>query len=154
MRTLLFSLVVLSLALVLFGCEGNSRHTVVTDEDGSMLGLVVTPEPQSLSIDRSDDFLLDWPAGYAPPSEFTITLRKVDTDGTTEAILTDLGTISTGHYRLEPTSTLPAGTFLLLTIASDRERVRAMYLTDDDAFGMTREAKEGEGKAEHTIRTR
>ncbi|HOF89254.1 MAG TPA: hypothetical protein PLZ36_14295 [Armatimonadota bacterium] len=82
-------------------------------------------------------------------------LRQVDTDATTEAVLTNLHTLSTGHYRLSPASTLPAGAFLLLTITSNREAVRAMYLTDDDAFGVTREAKPGaEGQEEHTVRTR
>lgn len=155
MRSLFYVLLAVSLVVLFAGCGGSSRHTVVTEEDGSMLGLVVTPEPQALGIDRGDDFYLDWPAGYAPPREFTVRLRQVDTDATTEAVFTDLHTISTGHYRLSPTSTLPAGAFLLLTIISDREAVRAMYLTDDDAFGVTRVAKPGEeGQEEHIVRTR
>jgi hypothetical protein len=153
MRTILLSLALIALAVVLAGCGGSSRTTINTGTNGSMLGLVITPEPQSLGIDRGDDFFLDWPAGYEPPSSFTVSLRQVDTDATTEAIFTEVDTYSTGHYRVRPTSTLPAGTFLLLRIVSDRETVRAMFLTDDSGFAMTRKANIGAGQAEHTITT-
>lgn len=156
MRIFILIGLALMVMLLLASCGGgSSRHTVTTDEDGSMLGLLINPEPQSLGIDRNDDLFLDWPAGYTPPAQFTVSLRQVADDASTTAIFTNLETESTGHYILKPTSTLPEGAFLLLRIDSDREHVRAMYLTDKSAFGMTRAAKPGEeGQAEHTVRTR
>lgn len=151
MRTMLFILALAALALILAGCGGSSRTTINTGVNGSMLGLVITPEPQSLGIDRGDDFYLDWPTGYEPPSSFTVSLRKVNTNASTEALFTEVDTFSTGHYRVRPTSTLPSGTFIMLRVVSDRETVRVMYLTDDSAFPMTRKANAGEGQAETTI---
>ena len=137
--------------LLLAGCGGEQRHGVYTGEDGSLEGLVITPEPQSLGIDTGEVFLLDWRTGYDPPAEFTLSLRQVYPDGTTEPIYTELEEIDVGHYRLEPTWYLPTETFVLLTITGDGARTRAMYLTERSSIYDTKARRNDCGQAEHTV---
>lgn len=151
----------LMLAAVLFlplfiGC-GSSSHDIYTGGYGTLEGLEITPEPQTLDVETDEVFYLDWRYNYEPPEEFTISLKAIYADGTTEAILTefeDLDPDDPGHYRLEPSWYLPEGTFLLLTVTSDDERVRAMYLTVPSSTFSTKTQRNQNGKAEHTVRTR
>ena len=152
-----FALVMLAAVLFLplvIGCEGSSRHVIDTDGYGTLAGLEITPEPQSLGIGTDKVFYLDWRSGYDPPEEFTVSLRAVYEDGSTEPIYTsfqDLDPYNPGHYRLEPSWYLPTGTFLLLSVVSPDERVRAMYLTEASTLYDTKTQRNENGKEEHTI---
>lgn len=151
---MLWPLILLGVALCLAGCSGERTHDVVTPGDGSLRGLELSPEPQTLSISTGEEFYLDWRDGYEPPSEFHVTLRSIDPDGSTTAIYTDLRTFSTGHYRLEPTMSLPAKTFLLLQVTGAGETVRAMYLTEEGGYFGLEKRSEGKGQAEHTVKVK
>jgi hypothetical protein len=149
------ALISFTLVLIFAGCEGAARHHVDTGGAGSLAGLVITPEPQKIGIATDTVFYLDWRPGYEPPAELTISLRSVDPDNTTAPIYTildDLDPYQPGHYRLEPSWYLPTGTFLLLTVYGDGERMRAMYLTEPSSlFSTTTRRREG-GQAEHTVK--
>jgi hypothetical protein len=155
MRMIVVVLGVLVLGLLLLGCEGETRHTVATGEHGSLYGLLITPEPQSLSVDLDGSFYLDWEPGTEPPSTFEVALRKVNADGDLDPVLTTRTDLSTGHYRFNPSGYLPTRTFLLLTVTDQHtgERVRAMFLTENNYLPLTR-GLEGEGQAVHVIQTR
>lgn len=114
--------------VILIGCGGDSRHDVVTGENGTLAGLVISPTPQKLEIRQSTDFYLDWEPGTEPPSQFKVEMESIDKDGTLTGQSSDLKTISTGHYRLEP-DYLDGQTFYLLTVSGNGEEVRAIYLT-------------------------
>lgn len=142
----------LALALILLlGCEGDTRHDIVTGEDGSLLGMTIYPSPQSLNVDTSDDFYLEWAPGYYPPDEFTFTLQQVHRDGTTQYLSTVLTELSVRRYRFEPIA-MPSETFLLLTVHGAGETVKAMYLTDSGInLAPSRTVPEG-AKTEHVVR--
>lgn len=141
----------LLLALLVLGCQGDTRHTVNTGENGSLDGLALTPTPQSLHIASGTDFYLDWQAGYTPPAHFEVKLETVNTEDTRVGINTELHTISTGHYRLEPVVSLTDDNFLLLTVTGAEQTVRAMYLVDPDR-GAPRAPSTTPGAIEHTVR--
>lgn len=132
MRILCTLFVIAGLAL-LFGCDGEPRHDIATGEDGSLLGMYITPEPQSLYVDTGDEFFLEWDRGYLPPREFTFTVEQVDSDGATHRLNTEYTKLGTGKYKFDPNG-LPSGTFLLLTVSANHEVVKAMYLTDDALY--------------------
>jgi len=145
------------LLLIFVGCTGESRHYIDTGGSGSLAGLVITPEPQSLGIGTDEVFYLDWEPGYEPPPELTISLRSVDPDNTTSAILTDLTDLDPshpGHYRLEPTWYLPTSTFLLLTVSGAGERTRVMYLTEPSSIFSPNTRRLPGGQEEHTVKTK
>lgn len=141
----------LFLALMVLGCQGETRHTVNTGENGSLNGLVLTPTPQSLHIDSGTDFSLDWQAGLTPPARFDVKLETVDTEDTRVGINTELRTISAGHYRLEPVASLSNENFLLLTVTGAEQTVRAIYLVDPDR-STPRASSTSPGAIEHTVR--
>ncbi|MHB0936504.1 MAG: hypothetical protein ACYDCO_08585 [Armatimonadota bacterium] len=146
-----------ALLLFLAGCVGEEKPSVITGGQGTLAGLVVTPEPQTIGIETDDVFYLDWEPGYEPPPELTISLKSVDPDNSTWpvlTVLTDLDPANPGHYRLEPSYYLPTETVLLLTVSGGGERQRAMYLTESDSiFSATTRRLPG-GQAEHTIKTK
>jgi len=145
------------LVLIFAGCQGETRHDIDTGGSGSLAGLVVTPEPQTLGISTDEVFYLDWQSGYEPPAQLTVTLRSVDSDNTTSSIYTvldDLDPENPGHYRLEPSWYLATGTFLLLTVSGDGERMHAMYLTEPSSLFSTTTRRRAGGQEEHTIKTR
>ena len=150
-RIAMLSALTLLLLPILPGCEGAGRHDVYTDEYGTLRGLEITPEPQSLSIDTSDVFYLDWQYGYDPPEEFTVSLREVHADGTTDPLYTVFDEIAVGHYRLAPSWYLAPETFLLLTVSDSEDRVRAVYLTESSGIVYTPTRRHEGGEAEHTV---
>jgi len=150
---------VLAAALLLFfaGCVGEEKHSIDTGGQGTLAGLVVSPEPQSIGIDTDEVFYLDWEPGYEPPPELTISLKSVDPDNTTwpvYTVLTDLDPANPGHYRLEPSYYLSTETVLLLTISGGGERQRSMYLTESSSIFSTNTRRVPGGQAEHTIKTK
>lgn len=149
-RFLLVITVGILLAL-LSGCEGETRHDIHTGGNGTLLGLVISPEPQSLDVPTDQVFHLDWVNGYEPPQEFTVSLKAIHADGSTDPILTTLDEIDPGHYRLEPTFYLSTETFLLLTVSTTDERQRAIYLTQSSSAFDTKTMRRAGGQAEHTV---
>lgn len=153
MRILLV-VVALFVLLLLLGCHGESRHDVTTGLNGTLDGLVLTPDPQSLGLPTDTEFLLDWKTGYAPPSTFQVSLKKIDPNGTTGAVLTELDTLSVGHYRLCPTSNLSSQTFYLLQVTGAGQSVRAIYLTGGVALQLGAPAATRGGEATHIVTVR
>jgi len=148
-------LIAIMLAMVLLGCQGDVQHHVVTDSSGSLTGMVVSPEPQSLNIDHSADFFLDWDYGYAPPSTFDVKLEKVSPDGSVSPVLTVKERLSAGHYRFAPSVSLPAESFFLFTVSGNNKTARAMYHTKTgwllNSSPRVSAIPGEEGKAIHTI---
>lgn len=143
--------------LFLVGCEGETKHSITTGGQGTLAGLIVTPEPQTIGIETDSVFYLDWEPGYGPPPELTISLKSVDPDNTTRPVLTELTNLDPddpGHYRLEPSYYLPTETVLLLTVSGGGERQRSMYLTEPDSLYSTTTRRLPGGQAEHTITTK
>ena len=152
-RFLLLAAALALLLPVLCGCDGSSRHDVETGGYGTLRGLEITPEPQTLGLRTDKVFYLDWNRGYEPPNQFTVSLKTISEDGTTSPVYTrliDLDPARPGHYRLEPSWYLPTGTFLLLTVTSYGERVRAMYLTESSSYAVKTQ-RHSDGEAEHTV---
>jgi len=150
-------LVTAGLLLFLAGCVGEEKHSIITGGQGTLAGLVVTPEPQTIGIETDDVFYLDWEPGYEPSPELTVSLKSVDPDNTTRpvlTVLTDLDPEHPGHYRLEPSYYLPTETLLLLTISGGGERQRAMFLTESSSIFSTTTRRLPGGQAEHTINTK
>lgn len=132
------------LALVMFaGCSGENSHTVTTGEDGSLVGMLLLPNPQSLGIATSTDFDLTWRKGATPPSNFTVGLEELDPKegADTTPIRTELEKVSTTHYILRPVGILGEGTFVMVRVRGAGEEERAIYLTHYSAFsGAPRQA--------------
>ncbi len=147
----LFGLV---LVLLLCGCnqDGDLRHDINTGSSGSLDGLVITPDPQSLGIATDTEFYLDWSAGTTPPSTFTVTLRKIENTGQTQLVRTILNTLSTGHYRVYKDWKMGSQSYYMLEIIGGGKTVRSIYLTGGTA-AQSRDAGTGVEKGEevHTI---
>jgi hypothetical protein len=156
MRTSMIVLWVLALAAIVLlgGCHGETHHEVTTETYGTLEGLVITPEPQTLEISTGTEFELDWEYGTYPPKTFSVELDRVSADGSKQGILTDLHKLGNGHYRLEPIVSLPEETFLLLRVTSSYQEERAIYLTDS-VFNATKTpgGEPGRGKIEHIVTT-
>jgi hypothetical protein len=131
--------------LLFIGCEGDDHHDVFTGANGSLAGLTFSPPPQTLGIDVDEVFQLDWPAGYTPPTQFRVKLERLEADGNTEEIFTELHTITASHYRLEPTADLPNRTFVLLTVSASGQSVHAIYLTERGSLLLQSPARSTEG---------
>ena len=155
-RFILLGMVLCGLLCWVPGClDGSSSHNVDTGGNGTLDGLYLTPEPQTLDVALDDEFDLNWDYGYLPPDVFTVKLQSVDSDGTKNAIYTKLEKIAIDHYRLVPSWSLPTRTFLLLTISGAGQTVHAIYLTEDNGlFTQQQPAGQPEGEIEHTVRTR
>lgn len=139
--------------LLLVGCDGETRHDVVTGEDGTLFGMSIYPDPQSLNVDTSDDFYLEWEPGYYPPNEFTFTLEQVNDDGSVRYVLTELTQLSIRRYRFTPVN-LPPRAFLLLTVHGAGESVKAMYLTKNTLLLAPPRAVPADAKPEHVVTPR
>lgn len=157
MRTMYWIGVLAVGMLWLAGCNGDSRHEVDTTGDGSLTGMSILPAPQTLKIDTSEKFYLDWSAGYDPPAHLRMILESVSSDGNTTGVNWSFKERSFGHYTIDPNSSLPAKTFLLLRVLDDSgHEVRAMYLTEDSGIfpDSVKETPNGSGQAEHVVNTR
>lgn len=152
-----FVLLILTLlfALVLTGCEGSgaAHHDVVTDAHGSLYGMTISPDPQTLGIPVSTDFLVSWQHDTYPPNSFQVSLYSVDTDNHLEEIYTDFTELGPGSYKLAPTHNLPDKSFLLLTISGGGETQDSIFLTDSTNNAPAK-LSVGPGQATHVVKTR
>ena len=140
--------------LVIAGCQdGIASHNVSAETDGTLDGLVISPNPQELGIDTGSDFLLDWRPGYVPPAQFQVSLVSVASTNTTSAVYTRLKSTGTGHYRLVPSMPLPGQQFYLLEVDGAGQTVRAIYLTGG-LPGIPLSTAAPNGQARHLIHTR
>ncbi len=153
-------LVVPTLLLLLACTTGRRQHSVVTGQEGSLEGLAFVPPDHSLEVETDTDPEIFWVRG-SPPSQFTVTLKRIDQFSESHSVPTELvrlGPEGTHHWKLKVPGSLAQGSLHSIIVTSATERKEAWFLTEM-SFPLRslsgRSATEGPSptaKEEHLIR--
>lgn len=119
---------------LLVGCGGSRRHTVVTEGQGSLLGLRFIPLDHSLNGDVDTDPEIFWEGAFTPPSQFTVSLNRIDPSGDLEGVPTQLKRVGEKHWKLEVVGSLEEATFYAIVVRTEREQGEAWFLTESSPF--------------------
>lgn len=140
-----------ALILLLCGCEGSSRHTIVTGGQGSLEGLRFIPADHSRYVDTDTDPEIFWLPGYSPPSRFTVSLKRIDEYGDLHPVTTDLTQSGTNRWKLKVVGTLDEGTLYAIIVHDDTrgEQKEAWFLTEK--YGRSQQAPNTTKEGEHTV---
>ncbi len=140
-----------ALILLLCGCGGSSRHTIVTGGQGSLEGLRFIPADHSRNVDTDTDPEIFWISGYEPPSRFTVSLKRIDEYGDLYPVTTDLTQSGTNRWKLKVLGTLNEGTLYAIIVRDDTrgEQKEAWFLTEK--HGRSRQTPPATREGEHTI---
>ncbi len=124
--------IVVASFLLLCGCQGSSRHTVTTGEQGSLEGLRFYPPDHSRDVDTDTDPEIFWLQGYKPPSRFTVSLKRIDEYGDLYPVSTELTSSGTNRWKLKVVGTLNEGTLYAIIVHDDTrgEQKEAWFLTE------------------------
>lgn len=148
----LLALLLLHLSLV--GCGGRSRHIVVPGTEGSLQGLSFDPPDHSRHVDTDIDPAIYWVSG-APPSQFTVALRRIDEFGDFHPVPTELKRDGTAYrWRLKVVGNLDEGNLYAIVVYSGNEYREAWFLTRKSRMGRTSPSgreSESRGSYEHTV---
>ncbi|MCS7254663.1 MAG: hypothetical protein RMK18_11600 [Armatimonadota bacterium] len=145
---------ILLLALLLYSCQGSSRHTVETGEPGSLEGLRFIPSDHSRYVDIDTDPQIFWLHGYKPPSRFTVSLKRIDEHGDFCSVNTKLESSGTNHWRLNVFGMLNEGTIYAIIVRDDTsgEQMEAWFMTAKSRAGQIRASEPATQDAfEHTV---
>jgi len=148
----LCKLIVVSL-LLLYGCQGSSRHEVVTGGQGSLEGLLFLPPDHSRDVDVDTDPEIFWLPGYEPPAKFTVSLKRIDEYGDYQSVGTELNSSGTNRWKLKVTGTLNEGTLYAIIVRDDtRGEIReSWFLTEKSRIRSTDEKARDSETFEHTV---
>lgn len=142
----------LLLPLLLCGCKGSSRHTVVTETQGSLEGLNFYPADHSRNVDTDIDPEIFWLPYYSPPSRFTVSLRRIDEYGDLHPVMTELEeVIRNRRWKLKVSGTLNEGTLYAIIVRDDisGEQREAWFITEKR--GRSQQPQNLQEKGEHTV---
>jgi hypothetical protein len=147
-----WKLIVMSL-LLLYGCQGSSRHEVVTGGQGSLEGLLFLPPDHSRDVDVDTDPEIFWLPGYEPPAKFTVSLKRIDEYGDYQSVGTELNSSGTNRWKLKVTGTLNEGTLYAIIVRDDtRGEIReSWFLTEKSRVRSPNEKAKNSETFEHTI---
>lgn len=139
------------LVLLLCGCQGSSRHTVVTSGQGSLEGLKFIPADHSRNVDTDTDPEIFWLSGYEPPARFTVSLKRIDEYGDLYPVVTELTPSGTNRWKLKVVGTLNEGTLCAIIVHDDTrgDQREAWFLTKK--HGRSTQAPPATGEGEHTV---
>jgi len=139
--------------LLLCGCQGSSRHEVVTGGQGSLEGLRFLPPDHSRYVDVDTDPEIFWQPGYEPPAKFTVSLKRIDEYGDYQPVITELRSSGTNRWKLKVSGTLDEGSLYAIIVRDDtRGEIReSWFLTEKSRVRTHSEKAKGSETFEHTV---
>ncbi len=142
--------------LLLCGCGGRTRHTVVSGGQGSLEGLQFIPADHSREVDTDTDPEIFWLPGYEPPERFTVALRRIDEFSDTHPVSTELERSGTNRWKLKVVGTLEEGSLYSILVRDDTRGTdkEAWFLTEKSQWRSPKPSAEPspkEGAFEHTV---
>lgn len=139
--------------LLLCGCQGSSRHEVVTGGQGSLEGLRFLPPDHSRDVDVDTDPEIFWQPGYEPPAKFTVSLKRIDEYGDYQPVSTELRSSGTNRWKLRVSGTLDEGSLYAIIVRDDtRGEIReSWFLTEKSRIRTHGEKAKGSETFEHTV---
>lgn len=107
--------------LLLLGCRGASRHTVVTGSEGSLEGLQFFPQDHKRGVETDTDPEIFWLPGYQPPRNFSVWLKRIDEYGDYQSVSTELKEVEPErHWKLKVVGTLNEGTLYAIIVRDNK----------------------------------
>jgi len=139
--------------LLLYGCQGSSRHEIVTGGQGSLEGLLFLPTDHSRDVDVDTDPEIFWQPGYEPPAKFTVSLKRIDEYGDYQPVSTELKPSGTNRWKLKVVGTLDEGSLYAIIVRDDTggETRESWFLTEKSRIKSPDERATALEAFEHTV---
>ena len=144
---------IVALFLLFYGCQGSSRHEIVTGGQGSLEGLRFLPPDHSRNVEIDTDPEIFWLPGYEPPAKFTVFLKRIDEYGDYKPVSTDLKPSGTNRWKLKVAGMLNEGSLYAIIVRDDTrgETCESWFLTEKSRTKSPEERATDSEAFEHTV---
>lgn len=139
--------------LLLCGCQGSSRHEIVTGGQGSLEGLLFLPPDHSRDVDVDTDPEIFWQSGYEPPAKFTVSLKQIDEYGDYQPVSTKRVDLGGNRWELKVLGALDEGSLYAIVVRDDtRGEIRENWFLTEKSRIRTHDEKAKDSETfEHTV---
>lgn len=139
--------------VALAGCGGATSHSVITDYQGSLQGLVIAPPNGTRDVDTRVKPRIAWTGDAKPPAVFSVSLKYQRQGGDFDPVRTRIERVGEKEWQLVPTFPLASGTLHAVVVTTANERVESWFITEGVRieFRSAPQTDSDEGAFEHVV---